>query len=86
MIHLFFDFQQHFPDIVELLDHLKVMNGVVFVFFHLQLGTLQGQAPLLDQVINDMKIVYVLLGKKPVALFILLGFNNIKLLLPETNK
>jgi hypothetical protein len=36
--------------------------------------------------IYDMKVVYVLLGKKPVALFILLGFNNIKLLLPETNK
>ena len=40
MIHFFFDFQQHFSDIVQLLDHFQVMYGVVFVFLHFQLGTL----------------------------------------------
>jgi hypothetical protein len=60
--------------------------GIFRIFAKFFFGTFKGVASLFNQVENQMKIINVLLGKQAIALFILFGLNDIKFLLPETDK
>ena len=62
------------------------MLSILPVLLHLLFGPLECHSFFLNQVVYNMKIIDVFLGKKPVPLFILFWFNDIKLLFPEPDQ
>jgi len=82
-IHFFLDIQQHLSDIIKGFNDFEIINGIFPVILQFFLGALKSHPPFFHKMVNNMEIINILPGKKPVTFFIFLWLYNIKLSLPE---
>ena len=74
------------PDTLKTFEQLRIARNGSFILFQTTGGSVEGHAPLLDQMIDQFQVFDIGRRKKTVALLVLLRAQDIEFRLPKTDQ
>jgi len=74
------------PDTLKTFEQLRIARNGSFILFQTTGGTVEGHAPLLDQMIDQFQVFDIGRRKEAIALLVLLRAQDIEFRLPKTDQ